>query len=40
MTQITASIAEAYIESGLPETGLQKYKEALEYIRKAKKPRE
>ena len=40
MTQITSSIAEAYIESGLPETGLSKYQEALEYIRKANKPRD
>lgn len=40
MTQITASIAEAYIESGLPEAGLPKYEEAFEYIRKTKQPRD
>jgi CHAT domain-containing protein len=40
MTQITTSIAEAYIESGLPEKGLPKYYEALDYISKTKKPRE
>jgi CHAT domain-containing protein len=40
MTQISTSIAEAYIESGLPEIGLPKYYEALEYIRKANKPRD
>jgi CHAT domain-containing protein/Flp pilus assembly protein TadD len=40
MTQISTSIAEAYIESGLPETGLPKYYEALEYIRAAKRPRD
>lgn len=39
MTQISTAIAEAYIESGLPEIGLPKYKEALEYIRKTKDPR-
>ena len=40
MTQITSSIAEAYIESGLPETGLPKYYEALEYIRKSNRRRD
>lgn len=40
MAQISTSIAEAYIESGLPEVGLPKYYEALEYIRKARKPRD
>jgi CHAT domain-containing protein len=40
MTQITSSIAEAYIESGLPELGLPKYQEALDYIRKAQRPRD
>lgn len=39
MTQVSSSIAEAYIESGLPEIGLVKYKDALEYIRKTKDPR-
>src|SRR5215212_1716359 len=40
MTQISTAIAEAYIESGLPEIGLPKYYEALEYIRAAHKPRD
>src|SRR5215212_4661776 len=40
MTQISTAIAEAYIESGLPEIGLPKYYEALEYIRKAHQPRD
>ena len=40
MTRISSSIAEAYIESGLPETGLQKYDQALKYIRLANKPRD
>ena len=40
MTQILSAIAEAYIESGLPETGLPKYQEALEYIRKTNRPRD
>ena len=38
MTQVTAAIAEAYIESGWPEVGLPKYYEALEYIRKTNNP--
>jgi CHAT domain-containing protein/tetratricopeptide (TPR) repeat protein len=40
MTQITSSIAEAYIQSGLPEIGLPRYQEALEYVRKANRPRD
>ncbi len=40
MTQITAMAGEAYIESGLPEAGLPKYVEALEYIKKTKQPRD
>jgi CHAT domain-containing protein len=40
MAQISTSIAEAFIESGLPETGLPKYQEALEYVRKANRPRD
>jgi CHAT domain-containing protein len=40
MTQIAASTADAYIESGLPETGLPKYQEALEYIHKTKRARD
>ena len=39
MTRITGTIAEAYLESGQLEIALQKYEEALEYIRKAKQPR-
>ncbi len=31
MGQITAGLAEAFIESGVPETGLTKYREALKY---------
>jgi CHAT domain-containing protein len=33
--QITATFAEAFIESGLPEIGLQKYQQSLEYFRQA-----
>ena len=40
MTQIAAATADAYIESGLPETGLPKYLEALEYIRKTRRARD
>lgn len=39
MTQITSGIAEAYIESGLPEDGLIKYKQAVEYVGKTQSPR-
>ena len=38
MTQITTSIADAYLESGLPEIALPKHYEALEYIRKTNNP--
>lgn len=34
MTQVTSAIADAYIESGLPESGISKHQEALEYIKK------
>ncbi len=40
MAQISTSTAEALIESGLPETGLPKYYEALAYVRKANRPRD
>jgi len=40
MTQISTSTAEALIESGLPEVGLPKYYEAVEYVRKANRPRD
>lgn len=40
MAQISSSTAEAWIESGLPEIGLPKYYEALDYVRKAKRPRD
>ena len=33
--QITATFAEAFIESGLPDVGLQKYQQAFEYYRQA-----
>ncbi|HET6891355.1 MAG TPA: tetratricopeptide repeat protein, partial [Pyrinomonadaceae bacterium] len=39
MGQITAGLAEAFIESGLPETGLDKYRVSLEYYRLAKNTR-
>jgi CHAT domain-containing protein/tetratricopeptide (TPR) repeat protein len=39
MGQITAGYAEAFIETGLPEIGLQKYEEALEYYRRTNTPR-
>ncbi len=39
MGQITAGLAEAFIESGLPETGLDKYRESLDYYRRTKNPR-
>ncbi|PYS51742.1 MAG: hypothetical protein DMF68_03310 [Acidobacteria bacterium] len=31
MGQITSGLAETFVESGLPETGIDKYREALEY---------
>jgi CHAT domain-containing protein/tetratricopeptide (TPR) repeat protein len=39
MGQITSGMAEAFVESGLPEIGLDKYSEALEYYRQAQNPR-
>lgn len=38
MGQITATFAESFIETGLPEVGLQKYREALEYFRRVNSP--
>jgi CHAT domain-containing protein len=38
MGQIAAGLAEAFIESGLPKTGLDKFREALEYYRRAQNP--
>jgi CHAT domain-containing protein/tetratricopeptide (TPR) repeat protein len=38
MGQITATFAETFIESGLPEIGLQKYQQALEYFRQTGSP--
>jgi CHAT domain-containing protein/Tfp pilus assembly protein PilF len=38
MGQINAGFADAFIESGLPEIGLIKYWQALEYYRQAQKP--
>lgn len=39
MGQITSGMAEAFVESGLPEIGLDKYREALEYFRQAQNSR-
>ncbi|HEY0724774.1 MAG TPA: tetratricopeptide repeat protein, partial [Pyrinomonadaceae bacterium] len=39
MGQITGGLAEAFIESGLPEIGLEKLKLATEYFRRANSPR-
>ncbi len=39
MGQITAGLADAFIESGSPEIGLDKYRQALEYYRRAQNPR-
>ena len=39
MGRITAGYAESFIESGLPEVGLQKYEEALEYYLRTNTPR-
>jgi CHAT domain-containing protein len=36
--QIAAGLAEAFLESGLPDSGLDRYQEALEYFRLTKKP--
>ncbi|HEX3184555.1 MAG TPA: tetratricopeptide repeat protein, partial [Pyrinomonadaceae bacterium] len=38
MGQIKAGLAEAFLESGMEETGLDKYREALEYFRQSKFP--
>jgi CHAT domain-containing protein len=38
MGQITAGFAEAFIETGLPEAGLQKYQQALDYYRQIDSP--
>jgi CHAT domain-containing protein len=40
MTQIATSIAEAYIESGLPEVGVTKYQQALKIIQTAHRARD
>ena len=39
MGQISTGYAEGFIETGLPEVGLQKYKEGLEYYGKTETPR-
>jgi CHAT domain-containing protein/tetratricopeptide (TPR) repeat protein len=39
MGRISTGFAEAYIETGLPEDGLKKYEEALEYYRQTNVPR-
>lgn len=39
MGQIDGTIAEAFIEAGLPEVGLEKLKTASEYFRRANSPR-
>src|SRR5215213_1490560 len=39
MGQITAGYAEGFVETGLPEIGLQKYEQALEYYRRTETPR-
>jgi CHAT domain-containing protein/Tfp pilus assembly protein PilF len=39
MGQITAGCADAFIESGMPETGLAKYRQALEYYQQTQNPR-
>ena len=38
MGQIQAGLAEAFIESGVPATGLERYRDALEYYRQLKSP--
>lgn len=38
MGQMKAGLAEAFIESGLPSTGLDRYREALEYYRQMNSP--
>jgi CHAT domain-containing protein len=39
MGQIAAGLAESFVESGLPEVGLEKFRQALEYYRLTKNPR-
>lgn len=39
MGRISTGIAEAFIETGMPEVGLQKYEEALEYFSRTQTPR-
>jgi CHAT domain-containing protein len=39
MGQITSGMGEAFVEIGLPETGLVKFKQGLEYFQKAENPR-
>lgn len=39
-TKIATSVADTYIESGLPKKGLPKYEEALRYVGKANRPRD
>lgn len=39
MGQITGGMGEAFLESGLPESGLVKFQQASEYYRKAENPR-
>jgi CHAT domain-containing protein/tetratricopeptide (TPR) repeat protein len=38
MARSTATLAEAFIESGLPEVGLQKYQKGLEFYQQAEMP--
>src|SRR6185369_17312442 len=38
MGQIKAGMAEAFLEIGLPQTGLDRYREALNYYRQTKIP--
>jgi CHAT domain-containing protein len=38
MGQITAGFAEAFIETGLPEVGLEKYQQAVNYYRQTSSP--
>jgi CHAT domain-containing protein/tetratricopeptide (TPR) repeat protein len=38
MGQMKAGLAEAFIESGLPSTGLERFREALEYYRQMNSP--
>jgi len=38
MGQMQAGLADAFLESGMPATGLERYREALEYFRQMKSP--